>query len=316
MRRSALIIVALAGVAGLALFVRRPAPNPDKTAVLSSSGVQRATPSPASGGSKPSFSGPLPVVRPQAPPAETGQEPAPPPGETTANRALAVGEDGHLVVGPNVRKFFADSLGDSSDASLAASRARLITQMRAGLPPAAAAEAEALLDRYLTYRARARQELEAARPPTLVDRQKKLQALQIDTLGAKDAGALFGGQPATGAAAAQPNPNAPQTEAPHQPGLEAGGTNTTKLAAVDSPNFRQRLDEYRADLKVIDGSSSLNADQRTQAIERLRSERFTAAEQPLVNALEWKGDGEPDKLPEGDPYEGLTLDEMLKAAKE
>ena len=75
---------------------------------------------------------------------------------TEVDGALPVDANGNLVVGPAVRRFFDYFLSAAGEESEAALQTRLGAEIRARLDGAAAAQALDLLDRYMEYRARAR----------------------------------------------------------------------------------------------------------------------------------------------------------------
>ncbi len=124
--------------------------------------------------------------------------PAVPPGAlpaslrgTEVDGALPVDANGNLVVGPAVRRFFDYFLSAAGEESEAALQTRLGAEIRARLDGAAAAQALDLLDRYMEYRARAR-DLGAERVADLDARLERVKQLRAEVFGADDARALFG----------------------------------------------------------------------------------------------------------------------------
>jgi len=108
---------------------------------------------------------------------------------TTPDGELVADESGHLAVTRETRRFFDYFLAASGEWSDARIRKRLDDEIRTRLAPGSAAEARALLDRYLTYRARARALPPAADPAAAA---ATLASLRRDTLGPEAARAFFG----------------------------------------------------------------------------------------------------------------------------
>jgi lipase chaperone LimK len=75
---------------------------------------------------------------------------------TEADGAVEADAAGHLVVSIELRRLFDHFLAASGEESVATMRARIIAVLRRRLPATAAAEAIAILDRYLAYRDAAR----------------------------------------------------------------------------------------------------------------------------------------------------------------
>jgi len=107
---------------------------------------------------------------------------------TTVDGALPVDAGGHLVVGPDVRRFFDYFLALTGEEPLPRIRDRLVRAIGARLHPPADREAEELLDRYLAYRDRAR-DLTADGP--LAARLEAIRALRRETLGVTAVVQLF-----------------------------------------------------------------------------------------------------------------------------
>lgn len=101
------------------------------------------------------------TAAPSTEPAALAVEPAPTalPGSlegTEADGALEADASGHLRVTLELRRLFDHYLAASGEEPLATMRARIVAALAAKLPATAAAEAAAILDRYLGYREAAR----------------------------------------------------------------------------------------------------------------------------------------------------------------
>jgi len=102
------------------------------------------------------------VPRPAKPAAPEADEIAPPaalPGSlegTEPDGAVEADASGHLIITIELRRLFDHFLAASGEESVATMRARIIDVLHARLPDVAAAEAIAILDRYLAYRDAAR----------------------------------------------------------------------------------------------------------------------------------------------------------------
>jgi len=75
---------------------------------------------------------------------------------TEADGAVTADAAGHLVIDLELRRLFDHFLAATGEEPLAQIRARIVAALGARLPPTAAAEAVAILDRYLAYRDAAR----------------------------------------------------------------------------------------------------------------------------------------------------------------
>ena len=75
---------------------------------------------------------------------------------TEPDGAVEADASGHLIITIELRRLFDHFLAASGEESVATMRARIIAVLHARLPDAAAAEAIAILDRYLAYRDAAR----------------------------------------------------------------------------------------------------------------------------------------------------------------
>jgi lipase chaperone LimK len=128
---------------------------------------------------------------------QTQVAPAPSLRGTEVDGALVAGDDGALVVGPDLRRFFDYFLSASGEEEPGVLAQRLRDEVDARLPADAAARARELLERYLTYRERARRLAESeAHPASLSDRWDAVRALRREVFGEKDAEALFGDEEA------------------------------------------------------------------------------------------------------------------------
>jgi lipase chaperone LimK len=107
---------------------------------------------------------------------------------TTIDGALPVDAGGHLVVAPDVRRFFDYFLALTGEESLPRIHDRLVHAIGARLHAPADREAEELLDRYLAYRDRAR---DLTADGTVVERLEAVRALRRETLGVTTAAQLF-----------------------------------------------------------------------------------------------------------------------------
>ncbi len=121
---------------------------------------------------------------------------------TEVDAALRVDASGHLIFGPELRRFFdyyLSARGEESEADLVA---RIRSDLRSRLPAQAAAEAEALLDHYLHYQELARNlSAEAGSDPA--QRLERIRALRREALGPEAADALFGVEEAADQVAVQ-----------------------------------------------------------------------------------------------------------------
>lgn len=111
---------------------------------------------------------------------------------THADGGLTVDAHGGFRASPETRWLFDYSLTATGEEPTPRIRARIVARLERRLPPAAAAEAVALLDRYLAYRERAR-DLAAGGTAT-ASPEERLEAvvrLRREVLGVADADALF-----------------------------------------------------------------------------------------------------------------------------
>jgi len=113
---------------------------------------------------------------------------------TSVDGDLRLDAEGRFVPGPEALllfDYFLSATGEEPDERI---HARIVAEIRRRLPPAAAGDAEALLDRYLAYRAAARelfddQELAFA---DVERRFQRIRELRREVFGAELATALFG----------------------------------------------------------------------------------------------------------------------------
>jgi lipase chaperone LimK len=105
---------------------------------------------------------------------------------------LGIDDDGRLVVTPGARWFFDYFLSAAGEESPEHIRTRIVAEIEQRLPETGAHQGIDLLDRYLTYRERARALQESTVSDDLGERLSRLQALRREIFGDADAGALFG----------------------------------------------------------------------------------------------------------------------------
>lgn len=113
---------------------------------------------------------------------------------TSVDGDLRLDADGRFVPGPEAVRLFEYFLSATGEEPAEKIRLRILAAIRQRLPPAAARDAEALLERFLAYR-EAAAELFAARDLWLADEERRFQLireLRREVFGAGLAGALFG----------------------------------------------------------------------------------------------------------------------------
>jgi lipase chaperone LimK len=110
---------------------------------------------------------------------------------TRVDGGLVVDESGHFVPTLDARRLFDYVLTASGELSPADLRARIVHEIERRLSPAAAAEATALLDRYLAYRERVRVLASTDDGGDLEARLTTLMALRREVLGGDAAEAFF-----------------------------------------------------------------------------------------------------------------------------
>lgn len=182
------VFAAAFAVLAVILVVRASSPDPDQPADRASArapiaprthldhrGERRTTEDAARGGSE---------AKAERPASLRGTDPD---GE------LIVGPTGRLVISAEVRAFFDYFLAATGELEPSALRALLIVEIEARLPAETAAEAIALLDRYLDYRRRSRHLAEQGDVAAdLRARFEQLRALRREVLGEETAAAFFG----------------------------------------------------------------------------------------------------------------------------
>jgi len=161
---------------------------------LARSGERQAEPVSAAVPSLATSAAPPPPAAAPAPAAPIA-EPLPASLEgTRVDGDLRLDAEGRFVPGPEALllfDYFLSATGEEPDERI---HARIVAEIRRRLPPAAAGDAEALLDRYLAYRAAARelfddQELAFA---DVERRFQRIRELRREVFGAELATALFG----------------------------------------------------------------------------------------------------------------------------
>ena len=282
------------------------------------------------------------VARPvdAAPPAAPAASPLP--GSlrgTGVDGALEIGPDGHFLPSPSALAlfdYFLAARGEESDAAL---RQRIEAEIARRLPPTAAAEARAFLERYLGYQEAARALAETDPGPVDLERRlQRLRELRRAWFGPELAETLFGAEedvarvaverrrieadPALAPAEREQRLEALEAELPEperaaraqavaplrvERQVEAlrstgasdadvwalraqafGPEAADRLAALDAANadFARRMADYRSARDALQADPSLSPEERTQALERLRAERFHPDELARVRALD------------------------------
>ena len=176
-RRRLALAAGFAALAAVVLIIRcgePPKPAPPATPPTTGSGVVAAARALA----------PLTTAASAPPPAAL-------PGSlegTEPGGAVTADADGHLVVDLELRRLFDHFLIATGEEPLATIRARIVTALRARLPATAAAEAIAILDRYLAYRDAARLLAPPADPTAGLD---QVHDLRVRILSPEVAKAFF-----------------------------------------------------------------------------------------------------------------------------
>lgn len=131
-------------------------------------------------------------------PSADSSKPAPPPPlprslrGTDVDGALAVDADGHFVPTPDAIALFDYFLAASGEEPPEMIRARIEAEIDRRLAPEAAAEARALLDRYLGFREALRALAEGGAVPAELERRLQwIRELRREHFGAETAAALF-----------------------------------------------------------------------------------------------------------------------------
>lgn len=200
MRHGAVIAGALVLAGGAVLLARSPAgrARPER-AVVAPAGErtleERLEPPPAAHRAARAGDGTAAGAPPRKPASLAG---------TRTDGRLEVDAQGRFRPSAAARLLFDHFLTASGEASPEEIRARIVAAIERRLPPAAAGDAVALLDRYLAYRERARElaagGLEGA---VLAERLEAVVRLRRELLGTADAEALFADEEARDRAAVE-----------------------------------------------------------------------------------------------------------------
>lgn len=131
------------------------------------------------------------------PHSDAASAPAPPDSlrDTESDGSLTLGADGHFVPDRGALALFDYFLSATGEEPAPTLRARIVAEIAQRLPPDAAREAEAFLDRYLGYREAARRISEDDRLALGADLERRLQwlrELRREHFGAALAERLFG----------------------------------------------------------------------------------------------------------------------------
>ncbi|MCC6763902.1 MAG: lipase chaperone [Deltaproteobacteria bacterium] len=181
MRRA--LFLALVALAAAGAWIGRPRPAAHEDGL----GARRAAP-PARDGAAPAPADPL------APPLAAGDT-LPRPRSLRGTRVdggFVVDADGRFVPTIDARRLFDYFLTATGEVAADALRSRIVREIERRLPPQPAAEAVALLDRYLAYRARVRALATADAPDDDLDsRLASLMAIRREALGPEAADAFF-----------------------------------------------------------------------------------------------------------------------------
>lgn len=145
------------------------------------------------------------TAEPEARAADEAAEPKPPPRSlrgTEIDGALRVDDSGNLILGPEVIAFFDYFLTATGEESAEAIRQRILAAIRERLDGPAAAQAAALLDRYLAYREASRSlRVESGDEGDPAKRLEAIRRLRREQFGEEAAEALFGDEEREGAVA-------------------------------------------------------------------------------------------------------------------
>jgi lipase chaperone LimK len=202
--------------------------------------------------------------------------------DTAPDGALAADADGHLLVTPELRRFFDywySASGEEPDARL---RLRMVAAIRAQLDDPAESEALALLERFVAYRQRGRDLFERADlRDDLAARAQAVGDLRRDVFGEADAARLFGDDDALLAVAlaerriaADPSLSDEQRAA-QRAALEA--TLPERLRAVRAESMApQRLADEVAALRAQGASPDAIQARRAARVGEAAAERLAA----------------------------------------
>ena len=258
---------------------------------------------------------------------------------TDVDGELRVGPDGHFLPSRSALAFFDYFLAARGEQSEAALRARIEAEIARRLPPGAAAEARAFLERYLGYQEAARALADTDPGPVGLERRlQRLRELRRAWFGPELAETLFGEEEdvarvalerrrleqdsSLGAEERERRLEALEAELPEPERVAraqavaplrverqvealrtAGGSDADvwelraqafgpeaadRLAALDASraDFARRLADYRTARDALQADPSLSPEERAQALERLRAERFHPDELARVRALD------------------------------
>lgn len=269
-RGAAGLLIGIGVLAGLLLWLREPAPEP------------RARPH---AGAAPSAAGegaPASVVRV---PGGDAKAPLPPSlAGTREDGALVVDSDGRFVPTPDaidLFDYYLSATGEEPDERL---EARIRASIRARLDGPAAAQAEALLDDYLAYRARAGELLAGPLVGEDLDRRLQyIQELRREVFGSGVAAALFGEEEARWSAdlerrriATDPDLT-PEERDRHLAALDADASDTRR-ESVEAVQAHSLLRRDEAELREAGASPA--------EIAGLREDRFGAEAAARLEALD------------------------------
>jgi lipase chaperone LimK len=294
--------VALAGIAGLLALRRLETRIPPAMRALA---VERASPSGA-----------------QAAEQDTGPiEPLPPSLRgTQIDGDLPIEARGHLVVGPDVRRFFDYFLSATGEEPMQGIRARIVGELRQRLRPPAANEAVDLLNRYLAYRERAatlgpgdRDDLEA-RFAALHELLGDHDALALERRRIAEDPRLTSEEKERALEEAEARLPASEREARAQAvsalrlwqdaqQLRAAGASPQELRGLRESRFgteaadrleelereqearRERVSLFRSGKAAIESDPSLTSEERSRAVDQLLQTSFNSTGQIRVRAI-------------------------------
>jgi lipase chaperone LimK len=203
---------------------------------------------------------------------------------TRPDGSLEVDPQGHFRPSARTRELFDYFLSAQGEEPPETIRARIVAAIDRRLPAAAAADAVALLDRYLAYRERARERagdgLDTA-PPEV--RLEAIARLRREVLGAADAEALFGDEEARDRVAlARRRALADPTLAPDE--------RARRLAEADAAlpeSMRRAAEAATRPMRLAADEAALRASGASDdEIQRLRTERVGSEAAARLAALD------------------------------
>ncbi|MCW5889116.1 MAG: lipase chaperone [bacterium] len=271
MRRGGLVLLALLALAGW--LVVRDAPPAGEVA-------GDAEVEPEAGGTKPS-----PRAARAPSPTPPGKRPASLRG-TRPDGKLELDAQGRFRPSPLARLYFDYWLSVAGEEPAAHTRRRIVNGIWRRLPPAAAAEAEAFLDRYLAYRAKARDLRlpDGTDPAALEARLAAVQALRVEVFGAGDAAATFGDEEARDRAAlarrrALDDPTLdPAARAEALAAADALLPEDAR-AAHDAATLPSRLEAVEKAIRAVGGDAQALRRAREELVGREAASRLAALDQ-------------------------------------